>query len=156
MLQYLADRGNAFANQRLQEVQSAWDHLAAIISLPEPFDTQLELQDFGVQGFQVAENINSEGQTRSALAHHEGDRNQEGMCPNTPSAQAWATSIWNNMPGTGASTDSIGEDFSMCDLVAGIPLDDSFDQYQSVLNDPDWTLTGQDVADFAELRRHLL
>lgn len=156
MLQYLADRGNEFAKQRLQEVQSAWDHLTATIPLPEPFDTQSELQELGVQGSQVAENINSKSQTRSAPAHNDGDRNQEGICPSTPPAQASATSMWENMLGTWASTDSIGEDFSMCDLVAGIPLDDSFDQYQSVLNDPDWTLTGQDVADFTELRRHLL
>lgn len=156
MLQYLADRGNAFAKQRFQEVQSVWDHLTAIISLPEPFDTQSELQDFGVQRSQVAENINPQSQTRSALAHNGGDRNQEGICPSTPSAQAWVTSMWNNMPDRWASTDAIGEDLSMCDLVAGIPLDDSFDQHQSLLNDPDWTLTGQDVADFAELRRHLL
>lgn len=70
--------------------------------------------------------------------------------------QSVGASTWNDTPGIWLPIDMAADSHSMGNLVADIPLEDSFDQYQSLINDPSWSLTGQDVADFAELRRHVL
>lgn len=159
MLQYLGECGNTFAKQRLQEFQSLRDRLSAILQVPEVFNMHIGHQAPEAHGCQVADASGSGGQPCSLLSSSKTHNSEESMRQDTslaPAYEPWEASMWNNISGPWNPVDFADDSNSMGNLVADIPLGDSFDQYQSVLNDPDWALTGQDVGDFAELRRHVL
>ncbi|KAF4999856.1 hypothetical protein FDECE_11387 [Fusarium decemcellulare] len=145
MLQYLADHGNAYARQRFQEVQSVWGHLSAILQVPNMLDRNISASnnpDRTVDG-------EANGHTQlSNLPEADSIQNDTSL-PNGYHPSSWDSPIWNNPDMWPRSMDLTGE-------LADLPLGDSFDQYQALFNDPDWALTGQDVGDFAELRKHLL
>ncbi|EEU33481.1 uncharacterized protein NECHADRAFT_98443 [Fusarium vanettenii 77-13-4] len=133
MLQYLADRGNIFARERFREVQGVWDHLSATMQVPESqLPSTLRAREI---------NGDQEEMRQDMLPSHEG--------------QSWGTSMWNNHPAMWLPMDLASDGHTVGSLVADLPLEDAFHQYQSLFNDPNWTLTGQDVGDFAELRRHV-
>ncbi|RTE70027.1 hypothetical protein BHE90_015583 [Fusarium euwallaceae] len=163
MLQYLADRGNIFARERFREVQGVWDHLSAILKVPEVFDLHLGpqesgAQEAGVQESHVAEANRPETLLPSTFPGHERHGDQEDLCQNilpTHEGQSWGTSMWNNNAAMFLPMDLASDEHPAGSLVADLPLEDSFQQYQLLFNDPNWTLTGQDVGDFAELRRHV-
>lgn len=67
----------------------------------------------------------------------------------------WGTSMWNNNAVMWFPMDLASDGHTAGSLVADLPLEDSFHQYKSFFKDLNWTLTGQDVGDFAELRRHV-
>ncbi|KAM5344696.1 hypothetical protein ACJ41O_010558 [Fusarium nematophilum] len=159
MLQYLADRGNAFARQRFQEVQSVWSHLSTILQVPDTLDSgaaQVNPTSTAEPNSQENQHhIPSASPVTGAQGDEEGLAQSEGNLP--ANGYPWDALMWNNIPDMWVHPmDSTSEGYSMGNLVADLPLEDSFDQYQSLLNDPDWVLTGQDVGDFAELRRHVL
>ncbi|KAL6353953.1 hypothetical protein LRP88_12948 [Fusarium phalaenopsidis] len=158
MLQYLADRGNIFARERFREVQGVWDHLSATMQVPEVFDLDLRLQEAGAHESQATEGHNSESQLPSTFPAGEMHENQEDVRQDMIAPhedQSWGTSMWNNHPAIWLPMDLASDGHTVGSLVADLPLEDSFHQYQSLFNDPNWSLTGQDVGDFAELRRHV-
>ncbi|RSL67364.1 hypothetical protein CEP53_003010 [Fusarium sp. AF-6] len=163
MLQYLADRGNIFARERFREVQGVWDHLSAILQVPEVFDLHLGPQESGVQETEAQESHAAEANRPETLLPstfpgNEMYGDQEDLRQNilsTHEGQSWGTSMWNNNAAMFLPMDLASDGHTAGSLVADLPLEDSFHQYQSLFNDPNWTLTGQDVGDFAELRRHV-
>ncbi|KAM5357968.1 hypothetical protein ACJZ2D_015736 [Fusarium nematophilum] len=155
----LVDRGNAFARQRFQEVQSVWSHLSTILQVPDTLDSgaaQVNPTSTAEPNSQENQHhIPSASPVTGAQGDEEGLAQSEGNLP--ANGYPWDALMWNNIPDMWVHPmDSTSEGYSMGNLVADLPLEDSFDQYQSLLNDPDWVLTGQDVGDFAELRRHVL
>ncbi|RSL64790.1 hypothetical protein CEP54_004590 [Fusarium duplospermum] len=133
MLHYMAEHGNTFARQRFQEVQSVRDHISATLNSRE------------------ASTPASTNQTTTApnTEHQGSDATTVHSQPSTHEYPSWYPPVWDMSDQWIHSMDLNGE-------LEDLPLGDSFDQYQSLLNDPDWSLTGQDVGDFAELRRHVL
>ncbi|RSL68111.1 hypothetical protein CEP53_002763 [Fusarium sp. AF-6] len=134
MLHYMAEHGNTFARQRFQEVQSVRDHLSAALNSREAnTPTSTTNRTTSVSEQQLGSDTSG---VRSAQ-------------PSTHEYPSWYPPMWDMSDQWLHSMDLNGE-------LEDLPLGDSFDQYQSLLNDPDWSLTGQDVGDFAELRRHVL
>lgn len=175
ILQHLAGRGNTYAMQRFQEVQSVWDHLSTILQVPQASIETLHAQD------------RSEPNNRGQFCDKEvAERNPAGshehLDPSTASGQLregrevgsaqveagvsvaehqsvpWDTDMWNSisdiwLPPVDANAT---ESAHVGNLLVDPPVEDYYNHYQSLLNDPDWVLTGQDVGDFAELRKHVL
>ncbi|KAI8661190.1 Zn(2)-C6 fungal-type domain-containing protein [Fusarium keratoplasticum] len=133
MLHYMAEHGNTFARQRFQEVQSVRDHLSATLNSREANTPTSTNQTTTVS--------NSEHRGSEASAVHSAH-------PPAHEYPPWYPPVWDMSDQWLHSVDLNGE-------LEDLPLGDSFDQYQSLLNDPDWSLTGQDVGDFAELRRYI-
>lgn len=131
MLHYMAEHGNSFARQRFHEVQSVREHLSATLNSREGNTPTSTNQTTTVSN---AEHQGSDTAARSAHPPHE--------------YPPWYPPVWDVSDQWLHSVDLNGE-------LEDLPLGDSFDQYQSLLNDPDWSLTGQDVGDFAELRRYI-
>ncbi|KAM0418656.1 hypothetical protein ACHAPT_012459 [Fusarium lateritium] len=136
MLHYMAEHGNSFARQRFQEVQCVRDHLSATLNsrdanTPTSNTSQTAAPDQGHQAPEAGSSHNAHPPTH------------------TEYPPPWYPPVWDMSDAWLHSVDLNGE-------LEDLPLGDSFDQYQSLLNDPDWSLTGQDVGDFAELRRHVL
>ncbi|RMJ09572.1 hypothetical protein CDV36_010812 [Fusarium kuroshium] len=135
MLNYMAEHGNTFARQRFQEVQSVRDHLSAALNSHE------------------ANTPTSTTNQTSSVSEQQPGSDTSGVHSAQPSTNteypSWYPPMWDMSDQWLHSMDLNGE-------LEDLPLGDSFDQYQSLLNDPDWSLTGQDVGDFAELRRHVL
>lgn len=174
MLQYLAGRGNTYAMQRFQEVQSVWNHLSTILQVPRALVTTPRSQDnprhnvggqFGgsetnqenLTGHEHLHSRSASGQLRGA--HEIGSTHFEAGVPIAEYQSApWDTDMWNSIsdiwlpPVDGAA----GENANVGNFVTDPLVEDYYNHYQSLLNDPDWALTGQDVGDFAELRRHVL
>ncbi|KAI8715046.1 Zn(2)-C6 fungal-type domain-containing protein [Fusarium sp. LHS14.1] len=132
MLHYMAEHGNSFARQRFQEVQSVRDHLSATLNSRDANTPTSTNRTTAVS--------NSEHQGSDTSALHSAHPSHEDP--------PWYPPVWDVSDQWLHSVDSNGE-------LEDLPLGDSFDQYQSLLNDPDWSLTGQDVGDFAELRRYI-
>ncbi|KAI8662195.1 Fungal-trans domain-containing protein [Fusarium sp. Ph1] len=132
MLHYMAEHGNTFARQRFQEVQSVRDHLSAALKSHE------------------ANTPTSTNQTTTvSTSEHQGSDTSAVHNAHPPHEYpSWYPPVWDMSDQWLHSVDLNGE-------LEDLPLGDSFDQYQSLLNDPDWSLTGQDVGDFAELRRYI-
>ncbi|KAJ3544894.1 hypothetical protein NM208_g2788 [Fusarium decemcellulare] len=145
MLQYLADHGNVYARQRFQEVQSVWGHLSALLQVPTMLDRNISASN---EPNRAADGEANRHTQLSDLPETDTIQNDTSL-PNGYHLSSWDTPMWNNPDTWPHSMDLTGE-------LADLPLGDSFDQYQALFNDPDWALTGQDVGDFAELRKHLL
>ncbi|KAF4472492.1 fungal specific transcription factor domain-containing [Fusarium albosuccineum] len=145
MLQYLADRGNAYARQRFREVQSVWGHLSAILQVPNMLDRNISPPN------ELNRAADGEANRHTQLTDlpEANPAQNDASLPNGYHPSSWDTLMWNNPDMWPHSMNLTGE-------LADLPLGDSFDQYQALFNDPDWALTGQDVGDFAELRKHLL
>lgn len=175
ILQHLAGRGNTYALQRFQEVQSVWDHLSTILEVPQALINHPLAQD--------CSEPNSRGQfygketaERNLAGSHEhlhpsttGGQLQEDHEVGSAHVEAgvpvvehqsvpWDADMWNSisdiwLPPVDANA---AESSHMGNLLVDPPIEDYYNHYQSLLNDPDWALTGQDVGDFAELRKHVL
>lgn len=160
MLQYLADRGNKIAAQRLAEVQIVNNHLSANFEAEELLYVPDEITAGQDQGKQSNVTRVSEAQISPEPADDLEQRHTDFTHDDsllTPNYQTLGASTWNDVAvNDWLPMEGFGTGNSIGDLVADIPLGDSFDQYQSLLNDPNWVLTGQDISDFAELRRHLM
>ncbi|KAF7547906.1 hypothetical protein G7Z17_g7401 [Cylindrodendrum hubeiense] len=174
ILQHLAGRGNTYAIQRFQEVQSVWNHLSTILEVPQASISTPQAQDSsgpdnrGELGDNEATQRNLDGHEQLHASTTDGPL-REG--PNVGSAQVepgvpmteyqsvpWDTGMWNSisdiwLPPVDAAA---GENAHVGNLLVDPPIEDYYNHYQSLLNDPDWALTGQDVGDFAELRKHVL
>ncbi|RAH79123.1 hypothetical protein BO86DRAFT_402145 [Aspergillus japonicus CBS 114.51] len=164
MLQYLAVRGNLFARQRCEEFQTVRGHLTPFLPPEEevlgtPYGTKQPSET--PAGTPTIPAMSAEDRISStisvSMAHQ--PTNDQNIRPDVPqaseSSQPWHAPMWNNgmwLPVDVWENDTHG----LGHLVADIPLQESFNQYQSLLNDPGWSITGQNVGDFAELRRHVL
>ncbi|KAH6981286.1 hypothetical protein BKA56DRAFT_586995 [Ilyonectria sp. MPI-CAGE-AT-0026] len=175
ILQHLAGRGNTYAMQRFQEVQSVWDHLSTILEVPQASINHPLAQD--------SSELNNRGQFYDKeTAERNLAGSHEHLHPGTTDGQLredhevgtthveagvsvvehqsvpWDTDMWNSisdiwLPPVDANA---AESAHMGNLLVDPPIEDYYNHYQSLLNDPDWALTGQDVGDFAELRKHVL
>jgi proline utilization trans-activator len=180
-LQYLADNHNTTAIERLQEIHDILHHLPEYLRTNE--GTAVPSRDRSQPAYdsirQVADNsrqspivhdrtepINNNGATDGAtqpvvdlgLSRPVPDLNsveQDGLglrldSEQHPSnlnemSQVWIPSAVNT--GTVPSDDLIPMD---------IPLDEYYSYFQSLLDNSDWYLTGQDVEDLAEFGRHVV
>ncbi|KAF4960069.1 hypothetical protein FSARC_10564 [Fusarium sarcochroum] len=182
-LQYLADNHNTTAIERLQEIHNIWHHLSEHLQINESTaapsrcrsqparDNARQLAHDGRQGSIVHDNtelldnniatgnitqpVTDPGQTRQPEPHLNSiEQDNMGMGLEAPHlvsdfvsdmSQAWVPSSAN--VGTVPSDDLIPTD---------IPMDEYYGYFQSLLDNSDWYLTGQDVGDLAEFGRHVV
>ncbi|KAH7161526.1 hypothetical protein EDB81DRAFT_784957 [Dactylonectria macrodidyma] len=170
IMQHLANQGNTYAMQRFREVQSVWNHLSTILEVPESSITTPGAQEGSESSRHGQVNHNQDdsvghnhlhstsagGQLRGG--HDVGAVQTDAMPVADYQNAHWDTDMWNSIsdiwlpPAEVAS----GENGHVGSFLADPPIEDYYNHYQSLLNNPDWSLTGQDVGDFAELRKHVL
>ncbi|KAH7151734.1 hypothetical protein B0J13DRAFT_247363 [Dactylonectria estremocensis] len=174
IMQHLANQGNTYAMQRFREVQSVWNHLSTILEVPQSSVTTPGAQDGSESNRHGQGNDREHGQEDSVGHEHlhstsNGGQLRGGHDVGTVQTDAvpvaeyhnthWDTDMWNSisdiwLPPVEAA--AAGENGHVGNFLADPPIEDYYNHYQSLLNNPDWTLTGQDVGDFAELRKHVL
>lgn len=176
-LQYLADNHNTTAVERLQEIHEILHHLPEHLrrnegtALPSRDRSQSAYNNVcqdadDSQGHDPAELVNNTVETNDMTqpvvdpglsrpapdvtsVEHDSlalrlDAEQH-LSNLTEMSQAWMQSAVNT--GTVPSDDLIPMD---------IPLDEYYGYFQSLLDNSDWYLTGQDVGDLAEFGRHVV
>ncbi|KAK7217776.1 hypothetical protein V2G26_005779 [Clonostachys chloroleuca] len=181
-LQYLSDNHNTTATERLQEVQDIWRHLpehlrtnenTAVPSrdLSQPVHDSIRQLAGDVRHGPIAHDyteppnndgvtddttqlVMNLGQPRPIHSLNGVDQDSIGLrldteqdATNLPNemSQVWIPSSANI--GTVPSDDLIPID---------MPMDEYFAHFQSLLDSPDWYLTGRDVGDLAEFGRHIV
>ncbi|KAH6887600.1 hypothetical protein B0T10DRAFT_530032 [Thelonectria olida] len=155
LLQYLTDRGNMFAPQRLQEVKTMRDHLGTIFQVPQVLNEGHRQQDVANTGEAVADGMIDPNLHPTCARRPEHPDAMPLLSENQPSP--WDTDLWNGISEIQAVPLGIADPSRPSgNFVTGFPIEEYYGHYQSLLNDPEWTLTGQDVRDFAELQRHVL
>ncbi|KAI7765278.1 hypothetical protein LZL87_009807 [Fusarium oxysporum] len=176
-LQYLADNHNTTAVERLQEIHEILHHLPENLrtnkgtAVPsrdgsQPvYDSVRQAADDS-QSHDSAEPVNNTGETDdttqpvvdlglSRPVNYMNSVEQESLGSRLDAEQhlsnlnvmseAWVPSVVNT--GTVPSDDLIPTD---------IQLDEYYGYFQSLLDNSDWYLTGQDVGDMAEFGRHVV
>ncbi|KAF4982938.1 hypothetical protein FZEAL_1508 [Fusarium zealandicum] len=168
-LQHLADHGNTYARERLQEVKRLWKVMAQKIESLQAVNVSPQAHAGDVNG--DAGNING---TRAGRLNHEAEAvgmtngdaafQQGDMVPGQQGQTSpedfmlLDTDLWDNfsnlwIPMAEGMGDNPQQNMMMADSV--IPPDDFYKYCYSMYNNPDWDLTGEDVGDFAELGRHI-
>ncbi|CAG9985013.1 unnamed protein product [Clonostachys byssicola] len=181
-LQYLADNHNTTAIERLQEVQDIWRHLPEHLRTNENtavpsrdrsqpvHDSVRQLAGDRRHGPMVQdciEPLNNDGITDNTIqlvmdpdqprpipglngveqdsTDLRLDTEQDASNAANELSPVWIPSSANM--GTVPSDDLIPID---------MPMDEYFAHFQSLLDNPDWYLTGRDVGDLAEFGRHIV
>ncbi|EXL60886.1 hypothetical protein FOCG_00158 [Fusarium oxysporum f. sp. radicis-lycopersici 26381] len=176
-LQYLADNHNTTAVERLQEINDILHHLPEHLRTNEgtafplhdrsqpAYDHVCQAAD-GSRGHDPAEPLNNTGETDDitqpvvdpALSRAAPDANrieQDRLALNLDAEQH--PSNFNDLSQlcipSAVNTGTVPSD----DLIpTDIPLDEYYGYFQSLLDNSDWYLTGQDVGDLAEFGRHVV
>ncbi|KAF5265336.1 hypothetical protein FOXYS1_3850 [Fusarium oxysporum] len=176
-LQYLADNHNTTAVERLQEINDILHHLPEHLRTNEgtafplhdrsqpAYDHVCQAAD-GSRGHDPAEPLNNTGETDDitqpvvdpALSRAAPDANrieQDRLALNLDAEQH--PTNFNDLSQlcipSAVNTGTVPSD----DLIpTDIPLDEYYGYFQSLLDNSDWYLTGQDVGDLAEFGRHVV
>ncbi|WKT42325.1 hypothetical protein QSH57_007161 [Fusarium oxysporum f. sp. vasinfectum] len=176
-LQYLADNHNTTAVERLQEINDILHHLPEHLRTNEGtasplhdrsqpvYDHICQAAD-GNRGHDPAEPLNNTGETDDmtqpvvdpGLSRPAPDANhieQDRLALNLDAEQH--PSNFNDLSQlcipSAVNTGTVPSD----DLIpTDIPLDEYYGYFQSLLDNSDWYLTGQDVGDLAEFGRHVV
>jgi proline utilization trans-activator len=159
-LQYLADHGNTYARERLQEVKKLWKVMAQKIESLQVVNVSPQAHTGDVNGDAHHENpSNGIGVNGTDLVNmgNAGVDLVPGQGQTSPEDfMLLDTDLWDNfnnlwVPMPEGAGDNQQQDMMMAD----IPPDDFYKYCYSMYNNPDWDLTGEDVGDFAELGRHI-
>ncbi|KAH7208668.1 hypothetical protein DER44DRAFT_823308 [Fusarium oxysporum] len=176
-LQYLADNHNTTAVERLQEINDILHHLPEHLRTNEgtafplhdrsqpAYDHVCQAAD-GSRGHEPAEPVNNTGET--------DDMTQPVVDPGLSRAAPDASRIEQDRLALNLDAEHHPSNFNdlsqLCipsavntgtvpsdDLIpTDIPLDEYYGYFQSLLDNSDWYLTGQDVGDLAEFGRHVV
>ncbi|KAF4970762.1 hypothetical protein FSARC_2275 [Fusarium sarcochroum] len=157
-LQHLADHGNTYARERLQEVKRLWKVMAQKIESLQVVNVSPQ----GATGDGPGNNrvAYPNGATPAGLGDsgiHQGELVPGAQEQTSPEDfMPLDTDLWDNfsnlwVPLPEATEGNTHQDMMMAD----IPPDDFYKYCYSMYNNPDWDLTGEDVGDFAELGRHI-
>jgi proline utilization trans-activator len=155
-IQHLADHGNTYARERLQEVKRLWKVMAQKIE-------SLQVVNVSPQGPPgEGQTTNGVTQTNGATPSGFGDLHQGELIPGAQSQTSpedfmpLDTDLWDNFSNLWVPMPEVVEGSSQQEMMMGdIPPDDFYKHCYSMYNNPDWDLTGEDVGDFAELGRHI-
>ncbi|CAM1506198.1 Fc.00g058390.m01.CDS01 [Cosmosporella sp. VM-42] len=185
IMQYLADQGNSFAQKRMQEVKRIWTAMSQQVqSLKRlEIDRATQSADAAVRDgtdsrtiFAVGVGTNSRnvpaGDEYGSIRNHSwasitlGDQTSGVMPTNSEAAELTSedpiernvldTDLWDNfshiwLPPSENRAEDSNHDISISDM----PQDEYYKYYYSLYNNLEWSLTGEDIGDFAELGRHL-
>ncbi|KAF5027368.1 hypothetical protein F66182_528 [Fusarium sp. NRRL 66182] len=159
-LQHLADHGNTYARERLQEVKRLWKVMAQKIE-------SLQVVNVSPQGTASDGNAGDNG-----VAHPNGatpvglgdSRVHQSEIVSVQQGQKSPedfmlldTDLWDNFSNLWVPMPETAEGNSQQEMMmADIPPDNFYKYCYSMYNNPDWDLTGEDVGDFAELGRHIV
>ncbi|KAM5364161.1 hypothetical protein ACJZ2D_011662 [Fusarium nematophilum] len=155
-LQHLADHGNMYALERLQEVKRLWKVMAQKIE-------SLQAVNVSPQAHTTDPQLSSLANTETVnIANGDLGLAQGELIPGQQQHASpedfmlLDTDLWDNfsnlwVPGAEGTGENPPQDIMMAD----IPPDDFYKYCYSMYNNPDWDLTGEDVGDFAELGRHI-
>ncbi|KAF4991518.1 hypothetical protein FGRMN_7762 [Fusarium graminum] len=157
-MQHLADHGNTYARERLQEVKRLWKVMAQKIETLQ--DVNVSPQGQPVDGQTNNNTTHTNGATPAAFSDaglQQGELNTGSQAQTSPEDFSLLdTGLWDNfsnlwvpMPETAEGNPQQGV------MMMDIPTDDFFKHCYSMYNNPDWDLTGEDAGDFAELGRHI-
>ncbi|KAI8669582.1 hypothetical protein NCS57_00773500 [Fusarium keratoplasticum] len=159
-LQYLADHGNTYARERLQEVKKLWKVMAQKIESLQVVNVSpqahtgdvngdahhgTQTNGIGVNGTELV----NMGSTGVDLVPGQGQTSPEDFMLLDTDLWDNFNNLWVPMP------DGAGDNQQQDMMMADIPPDDFYKYCYSMYNNPDWDLTGEDVGDFAELGRHI-
>lgn len=170
ILQYLADRGNHFAAERLEVIRSIWSDFpvrrglfrerSAVSGSPANQQTPPRHDHSDSQSTPL-EPMNRLADVRQDLHQHSAP--SDSMAFNKETFRATQGSRSNIQPE--ASDDPFGDDIfnlwlpQLEESQGGLDHEDSLmgwpDSEQTLFGDPDWALTGEDMLDFAELSRYI-
>ncbi|KNB17907.1 hypothetical protein FOXG_15612 [Fusarium oxysporum f. sp. lycopersici 4287] len=182
ILQYLADNHNTNAIERLHEVKNLWHQLSEHLHLKESTTAPSQGPMQSTRGSPLRHGANS---NQASISRHNtelplnldiiGESVQLGSNNDKPSQ---LEPHFDNLEGSNRSMDldvdhgistfpsevsqiwmpsatSIGTIPGNDLLLTDIPLDEYHGYFQSLLDNSDWCLTGQDVGDLAEFGRHV-
>uniref|UniRef100_A0A0D2XQ09 Transcription factor domain-containing protein n=1 Tax=Fusarium oxysporum (strain Fo5176) TaxID=660025 RepID=A0A0D2XQ09_FUSOF len=155
-IQHLADHGNTYARERLQEVKRLWKVMAQKIE-------SLQVVNVSPQGPPgEGQTTNGVAQTNGATPSGFGGLHRGELLPGDQSQTSpedfmpLDTDLWDNFSNLWVPMPEVVEGGSQQEMMMGdIPTDDFYKHCYSMYNNPDWDLTGEDVGDFAELGRHI-
>ncbi|KAH7197884.1 uncharacterized protein B0J16DRAFT_352636 [Fusarium flagelliforme] len=152
-LQHLADHGNTYARERLNEVKKLWKVMAQKIE-------SLQGVNVSPQGINGDAQANRVSHPNGATPAGFGDSGiHQDMVPGTQGQTSpedfmlLDTDLWDNFSNLWVPMPETNSQQEM--MMADIPPDDFYKHCYSMYNNPDWDLTGEDVGDFAELGRHI-
>lgn len=181
VLQYLADHGNHFAIERLKEIQTVWSHLSVhhhhqpmsepsaissasssgpLSTLQDPSSDSLTLEQQGDQPNSVMGDRDKDRQ-QQAQAHTDLTtyrQDQQGIVD----ADFWnsISHFWlpqnTDAGGAYAHINSNNANNNNEMLTTSPSIENTYNYYQSLYSNLDWTPTGEDTVDFAELGRYIL
>ncbi|KAL4875811.1 hypothetical protein BJY04DRAFT_151626 [Aspergillus karnatakaensis] len=165
LIRYVASYDNRFAAHWLEEIQRTWAQLCTRLDMPESYRTL-------ARGIPLTEPLNQDMDTSeetylanaSASAQAAGHRNalarngvdsglpQDSFEIGIPDPQSILADldIWGDI---NHLWDPLPENFEASQSEAGATLPPSF--YHNLYTSQPWTLTGEDMGDFAELGRHV-
>lgn len=170
IMQYLVDRGNTFSKKRLAELQKLWAHLSRHLEINEPQSTtasagQLAATDPMRMEYPANQNLGNGKEPGGSdntvppargFGSHDGssggdESGQQNHNPAELDDSAIVADLWNDISHLYFPPRAYDGD-----PVTDLSMDEYYSYCYSLQNDPWWTLTGQDVGDFAELGRQIV
>lgn len=160
-IQYLVDHGNEFARERLHEIKKLWKVMSQKIESLQAVNVSPIATGNGIHGAdQVDAPVLAPPANGDVVLNPDGTGLIEGQSlrpeESPEDLMLLDTDLWDNFSHLWVPTvDNTGENTQQDNTMADFGPDEVFKFYHSMYNNPDWSLTGEDFEDFAELGRHI-